>query len=80
MITRPTSQRDQAMLLVSIVAVAGVFLYWYFLHQPKAAELATVSAHIEALDARMVGPARCWRAGRWIPLISKRRRWTRISG
>jgi type IV pilus assembly protein PilO len=39
------------MLLVSIVAVAGVFLYWYFLHQPKAAELATVSAHIEALDA-----------------------------
>lgn len=51
MISRPTSQRDQAMLLVSILAFAGVFLYWYFLHQPKAVQLAEVTAHIEALDA-----------------------------
>lgn len=51
MIARPTSQRDQAMLLVSILAIAGVFLYWYFLHQPKAVQLAELTARIEALDA-----------------------------
>lgn len=50
MITRPTSQRDQAMLLVSILAVAGVFLYWYFLYQPKTVALAAIQTHIEALE------------------------------
>jgi type IV pilus assembly protein PilO len=51
MIARPTSQRDQAMLLVSLVAFAGVFAYWYFLYQPKSAELATITARIETLEA-----------------------------
>lgn len=51
MISRPTSQRDQTMLLVSLLAFAGVFAYWYFLHQPKAASLAEVTAHIETLEA-----------------------------
>ncbi|MEY4609430.1 MAG: hypothetical protein RL625_1647 [Gemmatimonadota bacterium] len=39
------------MLLVSILAFAGVFAYWYFLYQPKAAELVTVTSHIETLEA-----------------------------
>ncbi|MFZ9987204.1 MAG: type 4a pilus biogenesis protein PilO [Candidatus Nanopelagicales bacterium] len=51
MITRPTSQRDQAMLLVSVVALAGVFAYWYFLYQPKAASLAAMATRIETLEA-----------------------------
>ena len=51
MISRPTSQRDQAMLLVSVLAFAGVFAYWYFLYQPKAASLAELSSRIETLEA-----------------------------
>lgn len=38
------------MLLVSVVAFAGAFAYWYFLYQPKTATLATVAAHVEALQ------------------------------
>lgn len=51
MINRPTSQRDQALLLVSILAFAGAFLYWYFLYQPKAAALGELTSRIERLEA-----------------------------
>lgn len=51
MISRPTSQRDQTMLLVSIMAFAGVFAYWYLAYQPKVASLAEVTSHIERLEA-----------------------------
>jgi len=39
------------MFLVSLLAFAGVFAYWYFLHQPQAASLVEVAAHVERLEA-----------------------------
>lgn len=51
MAAMPTSQRDQAMLLVAIVAFGGVFLYWNFVFQPKKEELDLLVTRIENLDA-----------------------------
>ncbi len=51
MIARPTSQRDQSLLLVSVVAFAGLFAYWYLVHQPRGAAMAERRAHIESLVA-----------------------------
>jgi type IV pilus assembly protein PilO len=48
----PKSQRDQAMLLVSIVAVALAGLYWSYVYQPKGAEIVTMSERVDTLAAR----------------------------
>lgn len=47
----PTNQRDQAMLLVTVLALAGAALYWYLVYSPKNEELARVQIHIDSLDA-----------------------------
>lgn len=51
MAAMPTSQRDQGMLLLAIVAFGGVFLYWNFVFQPKKEELDLLVTRIENLDA-----------------------------
>jgi len=51
MIARPTSQRDQSLLLVSVVAFACLFAYWYLVHQPRGVAMAARRTHVEALVA-----------------------------
>ena len=51
MIARPTSQRDQSLLLVSVVAFACLFAYWYLVHQPRGVAMAGRRTHVEALVA-----------------------------
>jgi type IV pilus assembly protein PilO len=50
MASLPTSQRDQAMLAVCILAVVGAGAYWYFVDSPKRVELAKLAAHVDTLD------------------------------
>ncbi|MCL4212420.1 MAG: type 4a pilus biogenesis protein PilO [Gemmatimonadales bacterium] len=47
----PTNQRDQAMLAVAILAIAGAALYWNYVYSPKNEQLDQTRAHIERLDA-----------------------------
>jgi len=47
----PTSQRDQAMLLVGILGIVGAVAYWNFLYSPKAIELQESRAAVEALES-----------------------------
>jgi len=46
----PTSQRDQAMLLVGILGIVGAVAYWNFLYSPKAIALEESRTAIEALE------------------------------
>jgi type IV pilus assembly protein PilO len=46
----PTKQRDQIMVLITILAASLVGLFWYFVYDPKSTELATLSAHVDTLD------------------------------
>ena len=48
----PESQRDQGLLLGSIAPIAGIALYWYFVYNPKAAELQTLRDRIDSLVVR----------------------------
>lgn len=47
----PANKRDQYMVLLGVAAVAGAALYWYFVYDPKATELAKVQTHIDSLDS-----------------------------
>ena len=47
----PTNQRDQLMLFVAILGIAGAGLYWNFVHAPKAEALVTQEQRLEKLDA-----------------------------
>lgn len=47
----PKGQREQALLLVMLVAGALVFAYWYLAYSPKSAELAAKQAHVDSLVA-----------------------------
>lgn len=47
----PTSQRDQTMLLIVMLALVGAGLYWYLVYSPKQEELTRVQVHIDTLDA-----------------------------
>lgn len=47
----PTNQRDQAMLAVAVIAIAGAVAYWYFVFSPKGLQLDVTRQHIETLDA-----------------------------
>ena len=51
-IKMPESQRDQGLLLATIAFIAGIGLYWYFLFDPKAQELATLRTRIDDLVTR----------------------------
>ena len=46
----PTSQRDQAMLLVGILGIVGAVAYWNFMYSPKALELQESRTAVEALE------------------------------
>lgn len=46
----PTKQRDQVMVLITILAAGLVGLFWYFVYDPKSTELAALSLHVDSLD------------------------------
>jgi type IV pilus assembly protein PilO len=46
----PTKQRDQAMVLVTILALGLVGLFWYFVYDPKSTDLDKLAAHVDTLD------------------------------
>ena len=46
----PTKQRDQAMVLVVILALALAGAYWYFVFDPKSTDIAKLTAHVDSLD------------------------------
>lgn len=48
----PKSQREQAMLLVSIVAFALGGLYWNYVYSPKGAEIVSLTERVDTLESR----------------------------
>ena len=48
----PKSQREQAMMLVSILALALIGLYWTYVFSPKGAALVEMTARVDTLDSR----------------------------
>ncbi len=46
----PTNQRQQAMVLVTIVAVGLVAAYWNFVYHPKASALAVLETRVDTLE------------------------------
>lgn len=46
----PTKQRDQVMVLITILAAALVGLFWYFVYDPKTTDLDKLSMHVDSLD------------------------------
>ena len=46
----PKSQREQVMMLVSIVALALIGLYWTYVFSPKGAELVEMTTRVDTLD------------------------------
>jgi type IV pilus assembly protein PilO len=46
------TKREQTLAGIGFVAVILLGAYWYFLYKPKAAELAVVQTHVEALDKK----------------------------
>jgi type IV pilus assembly protein PilO len=51
MLGMPKGQREQALLLVCLVAVAAIGLYWYMVYQPRATVLAEEQTRVETLVA-----------------------------
>lgn len=47
----PTNQRDQVMLLVGILGLAGAFLFWYLRYSPESATLELTRARVATLDS-----------------------------
>jgi type IV pilus assembly protein PilO len=46
----PTNQRDQILTAVAVIAFALVGAYWYFVYDPKTADVDKLSAHVDSLD------------------------------
>jgi type IV pilus assembly protein PilO len=46
----PTKQRDQVMVLVTILAFGLVGLFWYFVYDPKSGDIDKLAAHVDSLD------------------------------
>jgi type IV pilus assembly protein PilO len=46
----PTKQRDQVMVLVTLLAAGLVGLFWYFVYDPKSTELDKLAMHVDSLD------------------------------
>ena len=46
----PQSQRDQILTAIGVVAFALVGAYWYFVYQPKTADVDKLVAHVDSLD------------------------------
>lgn len=48
----PKNQRDQAMTLVCIIALALVGLYWVYVYSPKRIELTGIQLHVDSLETK----------------------------
>lgn len=46
----PTNQRDQILTAVAVLAFGLVGAYWYFVYDPKTADVAKLSTHVDSLD------------------------------
>jgi type IV pilus assembly protein PilO len=46
------TKREQTLVSIGAAAVLLLGAYWYFLYNPKAAELAVTQAHVDSLDTR----------------------------
>lgn len=46
----PSSQRDQIMMSIAIVAFALVGAYWYFVYDPASTKINELAAHVDSLD------------------------------
>ncbi len=46
----PQSQRDQILTVVAVLALGLVGAYWYFVYDPKTAEVDTLAIHVDSLD------------------------------
>ena len=46
----PTKQRDQVMVLVTILAAALVGMFWYFVYDPKSSDIDKLALHVDSLD------------------------------
>jgi type IV pilus assembly protein PilO len=46
----PKTKRDRTMVVVALVAIGLVVGFWQLVYQPKAADLATLQAHIDSLE------------------------------
>lgn len=46
----PTKQRDQVMVLVTLLALGLVGLFWYFVYEPKTDTIDKLAAHVDSLD------------------------------
>ncbi|MBI1808775.1 MAG: type 4a pilus biogenesis protein PilO [Gemmatimonadetes bacterium] len=46
----PQNQRDQLMVAIAVLAIAGAGAYWYFVYDPKTADVAKVAMHVDSLD------------------------------
>ncbi len=51
MASMPTSQRDQVLVAVGVIAILGAVAYWYFVDTPQRALFVTKQAHIDTLSA-----------------------------
>ncbi|MBK8248432.1 MAG: type 4a pilus biogenesis protein PilO [Gemmatimonadetes bacterium] len=47
----PKTQREQVMVLVTMVALALVAAYWNFVYNPKAIELAALTGRVDTLES-----------------------------
>ena len=46
----PTNQRDQVLTSIAIIALALVGAYWYFVYNPKTADVDKLAMHVDSLD------------------------------
>ena len=46
----PTNQRDQVLTSIAIIALALVGAYWYFVYNPKTADVGKLAMHVDSLD------------------------------
>lgn len=47
----PQNQRDQVLFFIAFLGIIGAGAYWYFVYDPKSAEIEKVAVHVDSLDA-----------------------------
>jgi type IV pilus assembly protein PilO len=46
----PTKQRDQVMVLITLLALGLIGLFWYFVYDPTSTDLDKLAVHVDSLD------------------------------